>query len=428
MADEKFTPPPLNSYQGMSKKYKAEREAASKEPPVEEPGVLERTWNAMGGQGLDDLTRSIVDPAAKERTVKRLGGMWEGIKNEPGRVVSEVQQAGRNFMGGNYSDALEHVGRAVPFLGPANAQILNDISTDQYPEMIGHVGQTYGPFALKYAGAPLRAAGEAKNVIRDAAVGGYRGGAERVPLGKPFGIDFSETQVPASLKWGLALGLPSEGLGLARGNLTSGIPAGLLGASVPVVRGAFKNVKAGRALRSGATAATEPLATVDEIAESLGGKKYRNLTPEEQASVDKIQGMVKPRNITQERPSAPLPPASPNASKFSPYEMVREHIKTQRAERLKPKAPVERNPAWKEKVSAPEPKVQPKVEPIQPDVSQMERMPPDIREAQGLAMQEQLRQAMERVQAQAPPPSPYFSPDELHGAIVDLVRRRKGEL
>lgn len=428
MADEKFTPPPLNSYQGMSKKYKAEQEAASKEP--EPPGVLERTWNAAGGQGIQDLFGSVVDPGARERTVKRLGGLVEGVKSEPGRVVGEVQQAGRNFMGGNYMDALEHVQRAVPFLGPAVHGITSDIETGQYPEMVGHAAQTFGPFAAKYlpkvAKAPVEAAQEGGNILRDAAVGGYRGGAERVPLGKPFGIDFSETQVPASLKWGLALGLPSEGLGLARGNLTSGIPAGLLGASVPVVRGAIKGVKKGRALRSGATTAT-----VDEIAESLGGKKYRNLTPEEQANIDKIQGMVKPRNIEAERPSnAPLPPESAvsGIQNLSPYEMVREHIKTQRAERLKPKAPVERNPAWKEKVSAPEPKVQPKVEPIQPDVSQMERMPPDIREAQGLAMQEQLRQAMERVQAQAPPPSPYFSPDELHGAIVDLVRRRKGEL
>lgn len=251
-------------------------------PKPPEPSALGKFATAFGEtSGLTALLNVMGarrgTPESVEKAKQTIQALWEGIRNEPTRVMQELDRINTANSPGT---AAYHLAGAVPFIGSGAQMVFGDIERGDPATALGHTAGIAAPFAAKGAGRLAGAAVERAVPIAQAAgevtTAAARGAA-------------AEALAPSSMKLGkIPVSIPVPRIvsstvgGKVAGSYLAGPVGGavgsVIGAAVPIVRGA---VQAGReALKARAAAAAEALET--ESAAAAAQPAVEIIPPERQ--------------------------------------------------------------------------------------------------------------------------------------------------
>jgi hypothetical protein len=272
---------------------------------------------------------------------EHLADVGRSILNLPKQTGEALHSFGRALSTGDVSGAAYHLAGAVPFLGPMSQQVSNDLADGKIPEAIGHTAALFGSAAMmrpeetaSLGSDVVAGAKTAAPVVRDAVVGGVKGGLElKVRRYIP---------IPASLAGAAAGGFAAHEVGLPHGL------GAAVGAAAPVVKGAIAEVKAGLARRApvaaGVAEAAAETAALDQIAQSVDKKPFSDLSPAHQDLVLKIRAQDLRQNAPPTDPSAaPAPAANVPLPEYTGAgktleQLLDEDIAQRRAQRAAPPA------------------------------------------------------------------------------------------
>ncbi len=225
---------------------------------------------------IDIVAENLNRPLSFTDQLKLAGNLFAspitGLLNAPAEVWNWIKRGGHNPPSGG-------------FMGEEPSQ-----------QMVGNAAAALAPTAVEGVKA---AAPYIIPATKGAIVGGAKAAVEPVTYGH------LRLPVPAPIAGAAAGGYAAGQIGLPRS------VGAAIGAAAPVVRGAIKGAKTAIADRGAAvteadasapTTAVTSMETLDGIAQSLAGKKFSRLTPEEQAGIRQIAAKLDQPTSSTEAP------------------------------------------------------------------------------------------------------------------------------
>jgi len=277
--------------------YSALADQARNAPPsVDYSALADQARNAPQsvGSAVVNFVKALGgNEDAANKTVASVKSTIQGLSGEPARVWSELSDTGKAMLTGNLLDATYHLAGSVPLFGAAAQRAGQAAGEGNYEEAAEHAAALLLPFALGGAGNTPAALDTVENAAK-ATSAGVAAGAPKVLGGAALtagGLAAGEmaSKLAPGAGWLVRAGAAWPGMRMMRQGFQEGMTAARGGAesASPIVAG-------------------EDMALLDGVSQNLAGKKFANLTAEQQTAV---RDMVKRSNgaAAESAPDHPAP-------------------------------------------------------------------------------------------------------------------------